>query len=86
MEPTTEYMLTTVDNPFNPFTHYDEWSAWDNTAGYHTEAFLARVHRGSDEMSEADEEQAERDAIDEIVRENVSGMHIKVDSHFKLGL
>lgn len=81
---TTEYMLTTADNPFNPFTQYDEWDSWDRRAGYHTNALLARIYRGSDELSEADEDQAERDAIDEIIRENVSGMHIKVSINSNL--
>lgn len=73
-------MLTTVDNPFDPFTQYDEWDAWDRSAGYCTNALLARIYRGSDDLSEADIEQAEADAIDEIARENVSGMHKKVSS------
>lgn len=80
MADTTEYMLTTVDNPFSPFTHYYEWDAWDRRAGYNTNALLARVYVGSDDLSEADQDDAERQAIDEIVRENVSGMHKKVSS------
>ena len=70
-----EQMLTTVDNPYNPFTQYDDWFAWDESAGYHTCSLLARVTRTSDDMSEADQEVAYRDAIDEIVEENVSGVH-----------
>lgn len=37
------HMLTTSDNPFDPFTQYDEWNAWDLNAGYHTNALVARV-------------------------------------------
>jgi len=73
-----EYMLTTVDNPFNPFTQFDEWLAWDHKAGYDTPALLDRIAVQSDEMSEADQAQAVDLAMDEIVRENVSGMHTKV--------
>lgn len=36
-------VLTTVNNPFNPKTHYDNWKAWDEGAGYYTEAYVARV-------------------------------------------
>ena len=68
-------MLTTVDNPFNPFTHYDEWAAWDAEQGYHTPSLLGRVVRSSDELSEADQEFAIDEAMKEIARENVSGMH-----------
>lgn len=71
-------MLTTVDNPFDPFTQYDAWNVWDQSHGYNTMAFIARVIRTSDELSEADQQQAIDDAIDTIASENVSGMHKKV--------
>lgn len=71
-------MLTTVDNPWSPVTHYDEWFSWDANAGYHTPAFLARVVVTSSELSLGDQELAVERAIDEIVRENVSGMYRKV--------
>lgn len=72
------HMLTTVDNPFDPFTQFDEWLAYDTQSGYGTLRFLARVVRSSHELSEADHDQALEDAIDEIVRENVSGIYRKV--------
>lgn len=74
----TEYMLTTVDNPFSPFTQYDEWYAFDTSRGYHTTAFLGRIVIVSDELSETDQALAIRQAIDEIVRENVLGLYRKV--------
>ena len=77
-EPIVEYMLTTVDNPYNPFTQFDQWFEWDRIKGYNTSAFLARVARVSDDLSEVDQAQAIQDAIDEIVSENVSGMWRKV--------
>ena len=73
-----EYMLTTVDNPFDPFTQWTSWFAWDSTRGYNTPGLLARIAITSHELSQADENAAIQDAIDEIVRENVSGMHKKV--------
>lgn len=74
----TEYMLTTVDNPYDPFTQWDEWYMWDLNAGYHTPGLLARLSFVSDEISEADQYLAIQQAIDEIAKENVSGKHIKV--------
>lgn len=71
-------MLTTVDNPYDPFTEFDEWYQFDTSAGYHSSALLARIVRTSDELSDADQSVAIELAIDEIVRENVSGMHRKV--------
>lgn len=71
-------MLTTTDNPFNPFTHYDGWYAWDAAAGYHTPSYLARIVRSSDELSELDQDQAITDAIDEIVTYNILGIYKKI--------
>ena len=74
----TEYMLTTVDNPFDPFTRFDEWYEFDVRLGYHTSAFLDRIAKVSHEISETDQALAIQDAIDEILQENVSGMWRKV--------
>lgn len=73
------YMLTTDDNPFSPVTQYDEWLTWD-MARYNSNALLARVVYTSPELSDADQDLAIQEGIDEIVRENVSGVHTKVKS------
>jgi hypothetical protein len=74
-----EHMLTTVDNPYDPFTQFYEWYTWDHQAGYDTPSYLARVVRTSDDLSEADQSLAQEQAIDDIVNENV-GFYIKVAS------
>lgn len=74
----TNYMLSTVDNPYNPFTEFDQWNAYDEQVGHYTLSLLARITRTSDELSELDQDQAIDFAIEEIVEENVSGVHIKV--------
>lgn len=76
---TDQHMLSTNDNPYNPFTEWDDWLAWD-TPRYQSLSLLARVTRTSDDLPEQLADQAIEDAIDEIVTENVSGVHIKVKS------
>lgn len=71
-------MLTTVDNPFNPFTEWNEWYVFDTQKGYNTPSFLARITILSSDLSEADQDLAIEQAMDEIVKENVSGMWKKV--------
>lgn len=71
----TEVMLTTFDNPFDPFTQFNAWYSFDLSAGYHTTALLARILVTSDELSEADQDLAYNLAVAEIIKENVSGMH-----------
>lgn len=75
---TDEHMLTTVDNPYNPFTQFNEWYTYDEAKGYKSTAFLARIVITSDELSDADQSVAIENAIDEIVRENVLGLYRKV--------
>jgi hypothetical protein len=77
-EDTTEYMLTTVDNPFDPFTRFDEWLEYDTMKGYNTSGMLARIANVSDDLSEPDQAIIIQHAIDEILKENVSGMWRKV--------
>lgn len=71
-------MLTTVDNPFDPFTQYDSWYAFDQRMGYRTSDYLAKIVKTSDELSEADNDAAIEAAIDEIVQENILGIYRKV--------
>lgn len=73
-----EVMITTTDNPFSPFTEFDEWRKYDEAAGYYTLPYLARVTRTSDELSYSDQELAIEQAIDEIAQENILGIYRKV--------
>lgn len=73
-----EFMLTTIDNPWNPYTHWDEWFSYDETSGYHTPGLLARLTITTDELSEADQEVAITQAIEEIIRENIYPFYKKI--------
>jgi hypothetical protein len=72
-----KHRLTTKDNPFDPNIQFDEWNAWDQAAGWNTNAYLARVAFTSPELSDELNTQAIEDAIDEIVSEN-GGNYMKV--------
>ena len=70
--------VTTVDNPFDPFDDFKSWYAFDEHAGYHTTAYIARMWFSSSELSEADQERIMETLIDEIVSENITGVYRKV--------
>ena len=74
------HMLTTVDNPFDPFIQYDEWLAFDERKGHETLSLLARVVVTSDELSEEDQNFATEQAINEIVSEDPLLIYKKVSS------
>ena len=73
-------MLTTLDNPFSPFTQFELWRAFDEQKGYNSCGYVARIANTSDELSEEDQAIDIEAAIDEIVVLNPFGVHIKVTS------
>jgi hypothetical protein len=81
-----EVMLSTTDNPYNPFTEFDQWYAFDTQVGHHTLALLGRVCITSDELSELDQSRAIDHAMDEIVAENASGIHLLVSADTAISL
>ena len=71
-------MLTTIDNPFNPFTHWNEWIRYDEDKKYFTCGYLDRIAKTSYELSDADNQLEIERAIDEIVKLNINGLYTKV--------
>ena len=71
-------MLTTIDNPFSPFTQWDEWVRYDEDKKYFTCAYLARIAKTSDELTDSDYEQAIENAINEIISLNINGLYAKI--------
>lgn len=67
--------ITTDDNPFDPFTQFDEWYAFDISHGYNTCSYVARIAKTSDELSQADDDDALNAAIDDIARLNITGRY-----------
>ncbi len=75
-------MLSTIDNPHSPFDNFDAWYAYDTMSGYHTSSYLSRIVTVSHDLSEADYNIAIEEAIDEIVKDNILGIYIKVEKDF----
>lgn len=73
-------MLTTVDNPYNPFVQFDEWQAYDHLMGYNTCEYLARIAPTSIELTDEENDLIINDAINEIIYYNVLGIYQKVTS------
>lgn len=70
-------MLTTVDNPYNPYIQFDEWFAFDELKGYHTCSYLGRVAKTTRNVSDATNELIIEKAIDEIIELNPLGIYIR---------
>lgn len=65
-EETRQYTITTYDNPWNPWTHYDEWEAFDLLYGYKTWQKIAKIALNSAKVNETEDEDAINFAIDEL--------------------
>lgn len=62
--------LTTVDNPYNPKTEFDDWLAYDMRMGYNSCGYLDKIMYDSEEYTKKLSDEAKEIAIDEIVRFN----------------
>ncbi len=75
-----DFVLTTVDNPWNPFTQWDEWFAYDTIKGYNTSGLLDRFTVTSNDLSEPDNQQAILEGMKAIVSINPFGLHYILSS------
>lgn len=71
-----EIMLTTIDNPFNPFTQWDSWLRFDRDNGHYTNEYLARVANTDEILSSSQYDAAVREAMIDIVENNPTKMWI----------
>ena len=74
----TEFTLTTIDNPFNPYKDFDEWYSFDCRKGYFTCNLLARLAKTSFELSEKTIDSDIDDAINAICKANLLGIYKKI--------
>ena len=73
-----EYMLTTFDNPYNPFEEFASWNLFDVGKGYNTSAMLGRIVKLSDDMTQQEEQNEINRAIDEIIKYDFLNIYKKV--------
>ena len=70
--------LTTFDNPYDPFTQFDSWFLFDVEKGYNSCAYLGRIARTSEQLSEEENNIEVERAIDEIVKYDFRNIYKKV--------
>ena len=74
----TEVMLTTFDNPYDPFDDFVHWWLFDIEKGYNTCGKIARIARSSEEFSTIEEKAETERAIDEIIINDFLNIYKKV--------
>lgn len=75
---TNECMLTTIDNPYDYFTQFDDWFSFDIEKGYNSCSRLARIARISDQMTDEEINLEIERAIDEIIKYDFMNIYKKV--------
>ena len=74
----TETMLTTFDNPYDPFDDFVHWFLFDVEKGYNTCGKLARIARSSEAFSTIEDKRETERAIDEIIDHDFLNIYKKV--------
>lgn len=79
----TEFMLTTIENPFDYFTDFQSWRMFDIEQSQKQNyplccEYLARIANITDEMTEKEKDEEIERAIDEIILYDFRNIYKKV--------
>ena len=71
--------LTSVDNPFDPFTDFDNWYRYDTEKGYYTAGLIARfTDADSFDLSDKDYAEEIEKAVERALETDLEGRLFKV--------
>ncbi|MFI3115547.1 MAG: hypothetical protein R3Y12_05355 [Clostridia bacterium] len=73
-----EVMLSTHDNPFNPFEQFSSWLMYDVEKGYNSCDYLGRIARTSEQFSDEENAKEIERAIDEIIKYDFRNIYRKI--------
>lgn len=78
MSKPAECRLTTIDNPYDPFTQFDSWFLFDVEKGYNSCGLLARVINATPDMTDEEVDAETERAIDLIIANDFQNIYKKV--------
>ena len=82
MSEVKETALTTIDNPYSPFSQFDEWYSYDTEKGYDCCGYLDRMKSVMKEdttyLSPDSEDEILDSIIDIVVNNDPTGLYVKV--------
>lgn len=71
-------MLTTIDNPYDPFNNFKAWYLYDVQKGHNCCSYLARIAKTSEQFTDTENEEEIERAIDEIIQYDFRNIYVKV--------
>ena len=72
-----QYMLTTLDNPFNPFVDFSSWYMFDCEKDHNTSSRLARIANVDSEMTQKERDEELDRAMNLIVKYDLEDIYVK---------
>lgn len=85
MSEKVQVAITTIDNPFNPFTEFDKWYMFDCEKNYNSCEYLARIAKTSDSLTDDENQSIVEEAIDEIINNDPFNIYTKIYNNEKEG-
>ena len=70
--------LTTYNNPYNPYTDFDQWILFDSLRGYNCCGIVARLAPSSPKLSDTENDRFLDAALDNFVKHDFLGLYVKV--------
>lgn len=74
-----KYMITTIDNPFNPVKDFDHWLQFDIEHHYKTCEKLGKFGQFDSDMSDEELDAANEYAIDRIIELDFEKIYKKIE-------
>ena len=71
-------MLTTFDNPYDPFDDFTSWFMYDVEKGYNSCSYVARIAKTSEQFTEKENNEEIERAIDEIILYDFRNIYKKI--------
>ena len=75
------FMLSTIDNPYDPFEQFASWLLFDKEKGYNSSERLDRIAKVTDDMTDNEINEELELAIDEIIKYDFMNVFIKVQGN-----
>lgn len=73
-----QFMLTTIDNPFNPFVDYASWLSFDKENHYDSAERVMRIAELEEGMTEVEEQKEIERAINEVIKHDFLHIYTSV--------
>lgn len=72
-------MITTSDNPYNPWIDFDKWLEWDVLSGYNTLQYVSRIYELlNPDFAEGFNDEVWSQAEQEVLEVNITGNFIYI--------